>query len=78
MRFEFLTPEIFDMLVIANLIVALALIAYRFTRDMSQPVSSDQRQQSQDEISTSALEDTTPNNAISFDEQVSPAQQQQS
>ena len=56
--FEFLTPQIFNMLVIANLLVGLALIAYRFTRDMQRPLPPQQREQAHDEISSFAYDDT--------------------
>ncbi|MEM9953894.1 MAG: hypothetical protein AAF846_19950 [Chloroflexota bacterium] len=35
MRFDFLTPEIFDLLVYLNLAVAVLLIAFRFYQDMT-------------------------------------------
>lgn len=35
MRFDFLTPEIFDLLVMANLGVAVLLIVIRFYQDMT-------------------------------------------
>jgi hypothetical protein len=56
--FEFLTPQIFNMLVIANLLVGLALIAYRFTRDMQRPLPPQQREQAHDEISSFSYDDT--------------------
>ncbi|MGB7337775.1 MAG: hypothetical protein WBC91_02700 [Phototrophicaceae bacterium] len=53
MRFDFLTPEIFDFLVMANLGVAVLLIAFRFYQDMThvdkQPAQL--RQQAHDESS---------------------------
>jgi len=56
---DFLTPEIFDMLVIANLIVALVLIAFRFYQDMTRKVQPDaQREQAYDEASYDHLNDT--------------------
>lgn len=56
MNFDFLTPEVFDWLVIANLIVALLLIAWRFYRDMTFQESepSTMRQQQHDESSSGA------------------------
>ena len=35
MNLDFLTPEIFNMLVMTNLVVALLLIAFRFYQDMN-------------------------------------------
>lgn len=60
MNFDFLTPEIFDMLVITNLIVALILIAFRFYQDMTHKQSDPQQQrvQAHDESSHAALSDT--------------------
>ncbi len=55
MNFDFLTPEIFDMLVITNLIVALILIAFRFYQDMTQK-QVDIHLQSQDEAQASLAE----------------------
>ncbi len=51
MNFDFLTPEIFDMLVITNLIVALLLITFRFYQDMT-------HKQAHDEASHASLADT--------------------
>ncbi|MDQ7024673.1 MAG: hypothetical protein Q9P01_20870 [Anaerolineae bacterium] len=79
MRFDFLTPEIFNMLVIANLIVGLALIAYRFTHDMQRPIPTpeQQRQQIHDELSTNALDDKSPQSEQILQGEESPAQNQQ-
>ena len=75
--FDFMTPEIFNMLVIANLLVGLGLIVYRFTRDMQRPVPTpeQQREQVYDEASTSALDDTASSAAVQDD--VPPAQPKQ-
>ena len=56
--FEFLTPQVFNVLVIANLLAGLALIAYRFTRDMQRPLLPQQREQAHDEVSTNALDNS--------------------
>lgn len=60
MNFDFLTPEIFDMLVIANLVLALVLIAGRFYYDMTrqQPEPNQHREQAHDESSYAHLSDT--------------------
>ena len=60
MNLDFLTPEIFDMLVIANLIVALLLIAFRFYQDMThRKVSPSQhRVQAHDESSQESSSDS--------------------
>ena len=76
---DFLTPQVFNILVIANLIVGLALIAYRFTKDMTRPIenAAQQREQQYDESSTNKLADTQPHQA---DEGIAdnPAQQMES
>jgi cell division protein FtsN len=77
MRFEFLTPQIFNMLVIANMLVGLALIAYRFTRDMQQPIPSQHRQQAHDEASHNTLDDTDPHAAQAIENAEIPAQKKQ-
>lgn len=53
---DFLTPEVFNFLVVANLIVGIALIAFRFYQDMTRPLPepSDHREQVHDESSQSA------------------------
>lgn len=61
MNLDFLTPEIFDMLVIANLIVALLLIAFRFYQDINHRNSKQHREQLHDEFSYEHLSDTTQN-----------------
>jgi hypothetical protein len=73
--FDFITPQIFNMLVIANLLVGLGLIVYRFTRDMQRPVPTpeQQREQVYDEASSHALDDTASSAAAHND--VPPAQQ---
>lgn len=59
MRFDFLTPQIFDMLIIANLMIACLLIVGRFVIDMRhKPESSDYREQHYDESSRSPLSET--------------------
>lgn len=60
MNFNFLTPEFFDMLVIANLIVALMLIAFRFYQDMTHRKASpsQHRVQAHDESSHESLSDS--------------------
>jgi hypothetical protein len=60
---DFLTPELFNFLVIANLIVGLLLIAFRFYHDMTRklPEPGQHREQVHDESSHAALEDTDPN-----------------
>ena len=63
MNFDFLTPEIFDMLVIANLIVALFLIAFRFYQDVryAETQARNHREQNHDESSYNFLDDTDTN-----------------
>lgn len=58
MRFEFLSPELFNNLILANLALGILLVIGRFTLDMrrKKPV----RQQSYSELSNSYLEDTNP------------------
>lgn len=60
---DFLTPEIFNFLVVANLIVGLLLVVGRFYYDMTrkQPEPNHHREQAHDE--SSHLEDTSPNKA---------------
>ncbi|MEL6307315.1 MAG: hypothetical protein AAFQ52_04180 [Chloroflexota bacterium] len=49
MNLDFLTPENFDMLVLANLAVAVLLIAWRFYQDMSyQPEQEESASESYD------------------------------
>lgn len=59
---DFLTPQVFNYLVIANLIVGLILIVGRFYHDMTRklPEPNELRKQLHDESSYSALEDTDP------------------
>lgn len=59
---EALTPEFFNTLVIINIVVGMALAAYRFTRDMTRPVPSaeERREQSYDEHSPAYSDDTKP------------------
>jgi hypothetical protein len=76
--FEFLTPEIFNMLVIANLLVGLALIAYRFTRDMQRPLPRQQREQTLSELSISALDDTDSSHSAQIIDDASVQKKQQS
>ncbi len=59
---EALTPEVFNTLVVANIVVGMALAAYRFTRDMIRPVpnAEEQREQAHDEHSPARLDDTKP------------------
>ena len=76
--FEFLTPQVFNMLVIANLLVGLALIAYRFTRDMQRPIQPQQREQAHDEISSHALADTQSSQPAQPIDDASAQQEQQS
>jgi hypothetical protein len=77
--FDFLTPQIFNMLVIANLIVGLILIIYRFNADMTRPIHppEQQRQQTYDEASTSALEATASPDSQAVDSSETPAQGKQ-
>lgn len=65
MNFDFLTPEIFDMLVIANLIVALFLIAFRFYQDVrhAETQARNHREQNHDKSSYDDLTDTDVNYA---------------
>ena len=60
---EFLTPEIFDRLIIANLVVGVGLIIGRFYIDMRDPQqpSKENREQQHDEASHS--DDTQQNTA---------------
>lgn len=61
MRFDFLTPELFDTLIYANLAVGILLIIGRFTLDMrrQKPI----REQNYSESSQSQLEDTNPSSS---------------
>jgi hypothetical protein len=66
MRFDFLTPELFDMLIYANLALGVLLIVGRFIMDMRRkPPVREQREQSYDESSYSHLSDTDANPALS-------------
>ena len=66
MRFDFLTPELFNLLIYANLAVGLLLIIGRFTMDMRRkPPVREEREQSYDESSHSHLSDTDANPALS-------------
>jgi|GEM_PF-4177250 len=66
MNLDFLTPEIFDMLVIANLIVALFLIAFRFYQDVrhAETQARNHREQNHDESSYDDLADTDVNSHL--------------
>ena len=68
--FDFMTPEVFNMLVIANLLVGLGLIVYRFSRDMQRPVPTPEQQRKQvyDEASSHALDDTASSAAAHSDD----------
>ena len=59
---DFLTPQVFNFLVIANLIVGLILIVGRFYYDMTRKEAdaNQHREQAYDESSYAALEDTNP------------------
>ncbi len=59
---EALTPEVFNTLVIANIVIGMTLAAYRFTRDMTRPLptAEQQREQAYDEHSPYSLDDTQP------------------
>jgi hypothetical protein len=68
MRFDFLTPELFDMLIYANLALGVFLIVGRFILDMRRkPPVREQREQIYDESSYSHLSDTDANPALSRD-----------
>jgi hypothetical protein len=68
MRFDFLTPELFDILIYANLALGVLLIVGRFMMDMRRkPPVREQREQSYDESSYSHLSDTDANPALSQD-----------
>lgn len=59
MNFDFLTPEIFDMLVITNLIVALLLITFRFYQDMThKQAESQEYSHAHDDSTHASLADT--------------------
>jgi hypothetical protein len=51
--FDFLTPELFNILIIANMLVGLLLIGWRFYQDMTRelPAPPDRREQAYDESS---------------------------
>jgi len=55
---DFLTPELFSSLIIANIIVGLALASFRFYRDMTRdvPAAHDHREQQDDEASRNLAE----------------------
>lgn len=65
--FDFLTPELFNILIIANMLVGLLLIGWRFYRDMTReiPAPPDRREQAYDESSrlVDADADTKPHQA---------------
>jgi hypothetical protein len=68
MRFDFLTPELFNLLILANFALGLLLIIGRFTMDMRRkPPVREQRQQNYDESSYSYLSDTDANPALTHD-----------
>lgn len=58
MRFDFLTPEIFDLLVYANLTVAVLLIAFRFYQDMTHIDNRDKQRREMVHDETSRLSDS--------------------
>jgi hypothetical protein len=65
MRFDFLSPQLFDMLIYANLALGALLIIGRFTMDMRRkPPVREQREQIYDESSYSHLSDTDANPAL--------------
>ena len=41
MFIEFLTPEVFDAIVILNIVLGLAVAAWRFKRDLARPLPAD-------------------------------------
>jgi hypothetical protein len=66
MRFDFLTPELFNLLIYANLALGVFLIVGRFIMDMRRkPPVREQREQVYDESSYSHLSDTDANPALS-------------
>ena len=66
MRFDFLSPELFDMLILANLAVGVLLIIWRFYLDMTRkPPARENRQQSNDESSYDFLSETDANPSLS-------------
>ena len=68
MRLDFLTPELFNMLIYANLALGVLLIIGRFTMDMRRkPPVREQREQTYDESSYSHLSDTDANPALARD-----------
>lgn len=60
---DFLTPEIFDRLIIANLLVGVVAAGLRFYRDMKRPLPDERRQQQYDELSP-VPDDTQPHRGI--------------
>ena len=63
---DFLTPELFDQLVIANLLVGIGLIGYRFYYDMTRDDNqAEHREQVYDE--SSLMDDTQPTNQSTDD-----------
>ena len=65
---DFLTPELFDRLIITNIVVGLLLAGGRFYMDMTRP--RDHREQTHDEASqpySQPDDDTKPNSAFATD-----------
>ena len=67
--FDFLTPQLFNALIIANMLVGLLLVGWRFYRDMTRdlPSPAEQREQVYDESSRLEFSetDTRPHQAAS-------------
>ena len=67
--FDFLTPQLFNALIIANMLLGLLLVSWRFYRDMTRDIAdpAEQREQVYDESSRLALSgtDTQPHQAAS-------------
>ncbi len=38
MDLSFLTPELFNVIIVANLVIAIVLVVARYTRDMTRPL----------------------------------------
>jgi hypothetical protein len=66
---DFLTPELFNALIIACMLLGLLLVGWRFYRDMTRDIAdpAEQREQVYDESSRLALSetDTRPHQAAS-------------
>ncbi|QPC84858.1 hypothetical protein G4Y79_10950 [Phototrophicus methaneseepsis] len=58
MNLDFLTPELVDTLIIANIIIALAIASVRFYRDLRRPTAMSWRSPDETQPSVPAIHES--------------------